>query len=204
MQQASRCTHLAAPRILRTPKFLSAIAHAPVLLSTTFIDACLAKNELQDPDDFLLQDAEGEDRFNLKLPAVIERAKANRGALLHGYSIYCTEHVRGGWETYKQIIEENGGACCIYRGRPNSVMASRRGEGQEVSQGGNSAENGRIFLVSSTAKQDAKLWAKFRKSVEGIGRMPMVVKHDWLLDVALSQEARGGEEYLLTEDMIDE
>ena len=159
---------------------------------------------MQDPNDFLLQDTEGEARYSLHLPAVLERAKANQGTLLQGYSIYCTEHVRGGWETYKQIIEENGGSCCLYRGRPGSVTASRRVEGEGVSQGVSGAEGGQIFLVSSASKQDAKLWAKFRHSVEGIAKVPMVVKNDWLLDVALSQEAKGGEEYLLTEDMIEE
>ena len=202
VQQASKCTHLAVPRILRTPKFLSAIVYAPMLLSTTFIDACLAKDELQDPTEFLLQDADGEARFSLKLPSVLKHAKANQGKLLRGYSIYCTDQIKGGWETYKQIIEENGGSCCLYRGRPGSVTASRRtSEGEQMSQ---APVGSKIFLVSSASKQDAKLWTKFRQTVEGIGRVPMVVKTDWLLDVALSQEARGGDDYLLTEDMIEE
>ena len=201
VQQASKCTHLASPRILRTPKFLCAIAHAPILLSTTFIDACLAKDELQDPEDFLLQDAEGETRFGLQLPNVLERAKANPGKLLRGYSIYCTDHIKGGYETYKQIIEENGGSCALYRGRPGSVTASRRtSEGDQMSQ---EPEGGKMFLVSSASQQDAKLWTKFRQTVEGIGRVPMVVKTDWLLDSALSQEARDGDGYLLTDDMIE-
>ena len=202
IQQASKCTHLAAPRILRTPKFLNAIAHAPVILSTAFVDACLAKDELQDPEDFLLQDGEGEVRFSIHLPSVLERAKTNQGKLLRGYSIYCTDNIKGGYDTYKQIIEENGGSCNLYRGRPGSVTTSRRtSEGDEMSQG---PESGKTFLVSSASKQDAKLWTKFRQTVEGIGRVPMVVRTDWLLDVALSQEARGGNDYLLADDMVED
>ncbi len=42
------CTHLAAPRILKTQKFICGLAHSPVVLSTDFIDNCLSEGKAMD------------------------------------------------------------------------------------------------------------------------------------------------------------
>lgn len=40
------CTHLAAAQIVRTEKFLCALAYAPVVVSLKWVEDCIAKDSL--------------------------------------------------------------------------------------------------------------------------------------------------------------
>ena len=196
----TKCTHLAAPRILRTPKFLCAMAKAPVLLSTQFVDECLAQNSLLRPEDYKLKDTEGEKRHDLRLIDVIERAKVNKGGLLRNCSIFCTEHVHGGFDAYKSIVDVNGGTCLLYRARGGSLPVSKSGDKDGSMEELEIEQSDYVYLITGTASADVKLWPKFRQMAQNVGKTPRIVKNDWLLDLALTQQIRWLDRYEVTED----
>ncbi|MCJ1475932.1 hypothetical protein MMC13_004596 [Lambiella insularis] len=183
------CTHLAAPKILRTQKFICAIAHSPMVLSTAFIDACIEQTKHVRPEDYRLNDLEGESRHRLTLAGVTARANANKGHLLRGQNIYCTEHIYGGFDTYKSIVEVNGGRCLLYRARAGSVTTGRVGACNGVDEDEHVEEPEYIYLISGPKPEEQRLWPKFRQMVEAIGKLPRIVRTDWMLDLALSQQA---------------
>lgn len=197
----TNCTHLAAPTIIRTQKFICALAHAPIVLSTDFVDRCLEENKKLPPEEFLLNDPEGETRLGMKLTDATARARENKGRLLQGYSIYCTETVHGGFDTYKSIIEANGGKCLLYRARAgssNSRVGGLDGEVDDVM----SDTPEYAYLISGIAHDELRLWPKFRHMAQAMGRFPRIVRTDWMLDLALSQRVTWHKSYELTEENV--
>lgn len=187
----SSCTHLAAPRIVRTQKFICAVAAAPKIISTKFIEACLAQDQICDPNDFLLQDREHEKMWNFRLADALKRAESNAGKLLQGRSIYCTEDVRGGFDTYKSIVETNGGTCRLYRARAVSNPGPR-------DESPSAAEE--VHLMSGTTPGELKLWPKFKVMAEAAGLIPFIVSTDWLLNSALCQTVLAPDPFTLSEN----
>ncbi|KAH0536184.1 hypothetical protein FGG08_006923 [Glutinoglossum americanum] len=188
VQNPLDCTHLAAPSLVRTQKFVSAMAAAPVVISTHWVDACLDKGRLLRPEDFLLKDTEGESRLGLRLADALKKAKQNRRSLLADETIYCTLAV---YDTYKIIIEANGGRCLIFRG------SSRGGAGSNASKAAGTAVtddesdgkgNDDMFLVSGETPEEKNLWTAFEKMAASKGRGARVVRTEWLLDVVMKQE----------------
>lgn len=196
------CTHLASPRILRTQKFICALAHAPVILSTKFVDDCLSQNQSPEPGNYLLQDTENEKKMGFKLSESLVRAKSNKGHLLQGYSIFCIESIHGGFETYRSIVEVNGGKCLLYRARAGTI-AALRADPDEETDSLEAGSSGYVYLISGTTPEEAKLWPKFRQMIEGMGKSPLVVRHDWILDLALSQKHQWRDVYPLTDKDVD-
>lgn len=178
---------------------MCAIAHAPALLSTSFVDDCLAQNALLPTEDYGLKDPDGEKRHEMSLIETVIRAKANKGRLLRQYSLYCTEHVHGGFDAYKSIVEVNGGRCLLYRARAGSVASSRIAEANSALEELESQESDYIYLISGTTHKDARLWAKFRELAQASSKTPRIVKNDWILDVALTQELRWKDDYEITD-----
>ena len=195
------CTHLASPRIVRTEKFICALAHSPVILSTNFIEDCLSSNSRPDPTKYLLRDSDYENSAGYELSSALARAKENKGRLLRGYSIYVTEAVHGGFDTYKSIIQVNGGKCLMYRARAGSASTLRAGLDESTDES-DSSQPEYVYLVSGTSHDEAKLWPKFRQMVTGSGKNPRVVRNDWLLNTTLSQEHHWKDYYALTEKDI--
>lgn len=185
-QDPSRATHLAAPSILRTHKFISAMAYAPTIISTDFIDKCLEKDEPLDPEAFLLQDKVNEKRFHISLAESRSRAKENRNKLLQGRTIYCVDNIHGGFDTYKSIIEANGGQCNLYRGRPGTMVPSRRADSETSTT--DDDNQGEVFLISGQGKDQERLWSRFRQMAEGSRKIPRIVRSDWLLECAMAQK----------------
>ncbi|KAL9029062.1 MAG: hypothetical protein Q9196_002644 [Gyalolechia fulgens] len=202
-QEPTQCTHLASPSILRTKKFVCALAHAPVVISTDYVDDCLAKDERLEPDDYLLNDPAGEERLGFVLSEAMSRAKNHRGRLLRGMTIYCTEPVKGGFDTYKAIIEANGGTCLLYKARASSATASRpTGPGGDP-EGMADDETDYIYLISGPSPAEIPLWSRFRSMVHAAGKHPRVVETDWLLNSALRQQVHWNEGYQLTEERVN-
>ncbi len=200
VQDPSTCTHLAAPHIVRTQKFICALAHAPTILSTSFVDQCLAKNELLSPTEFLLTDPESEKRLGFTLNDALIRARANQQRLLEGLTIYSTEGLQGGFETYKSIIEANGGRCLLYRARAGLVASSRTSGQDGASDREGHADSDIVYLISSLGHDETRLWRKFRQMAQSSGKTPRIVKTDWMLDIALSQRIQWNDSYEMTED----
>jgi hypothetical protein len=185
-QEPSRATHLAAPKILRTHKFISAMAYAPTIITTDFITKCIEKNKLLEPEDFLLQDKANEKRFHISLAQSQKRARENRNKLFEGQTIYCVENIHGGFDTYKSIIEANGGRCNMYRGRPGTMVPSRRAD-SEVSTTDDSFQ-AEVVLISGPDKEQARVWPRFRQMAEGSRKIPRIVRTEWLIESAMAQE----------------
>lgn len=181
-QDPSRATHMAAPTILRTHKFIAALAHAPAILSIKYVDDSLTSDELLDPQKYLLKDTVNEKKFGFTLKQSSERAKKNRNQLLAGRSIYCVEDIHGGFDIMKSIAEVNGGTCQTYRGRPTSLIPSHRAD-TDADPGDDEA-----ILISGTSKDDQRLWPRFQQMAEGARKVPRIVRADWLLETAMSQE----------------
>ena len=195
------CTHLASPRIVRTEKFICALAHSPVILSTSFIEDCLSSNSRLEPKNYLLQDLDYEKKAECKLSDALVRAKENKGRLFRGYSIYVTEAIYGGFDTYKSIIEVNGGSCFMYRGRAGGSAALKAGSEEDTDES-ESSQPEYAYLVSGTSHEEAKLWTRFRQMVAGSDKRPRIVRNDWLLNTALSQEHQWRDYYALTDKDI--
>ena len=198
---ASRCTHLAAPSILRTQKFVNALAYAPTIINVDFITDCIEKDTLLNPDDYILRDKASEKRYKFKLEEARQRAKENGNNLLQGRTVYCVETVNGGFDAFKSIIETNGGQCAMFRGRAGIAIGGRRAadEGDEE----NAASEREVYLLSGTEKSHEKLWPKFRALAHDAKKIPKIVRTDWLLDSVLCQELRWKDEWELGKEDVD-
>lgn len=195
---------------MRTQKFICALAHAPVVLSTNFIDDCLQHDQLLNPNDYILHDKEGEKRIGHKLSDALGRARENKGRLLHSATIYCTEPIHGGFDTYKAIVEVNGGKCLLYRARAGtsvSARVNRDGDGDDDDDKDKTKTESHflqyVYLVSGATLEESKLWPRFRQMVEEAGRTPRIVRSEWILNLALSQEAHWKPDYELTHKDVE-
>lgn len=200
MQDASRCTHLAAPSILRTQKFVNALAYSPKIVHADFITDCIDKDTLLDPDDYNLRDKDSEKRYKFKLDEARQRAKENKNKLLQGRTIYCMETIHGGFDAFKSIVETNGGQCAMFRGRAGITIGRGRAADEED---GNASSEREVYLLSGTEKSHEKLWPKFRSLAQDAKRIPRIVRTDWLLDSVLCQELRWKDEWELGKEDVE-
>ena len=200
VQDARKCSHLAAPSILRTPKFVNALAYSPVIVNIDFITQCLKKNDLLDPKEFALVDKTAEERFSFSLGDAAAKAKKNKNKLLQGHNIYCVETIRGGFDAFKSIVDANGGNCLLFRGR-----LAHKVQPQDSSDDGSDEDPSEteVYLLSSVIPEHQKLWPRFRQIVQEIGKTPRIVRVDWLLDIAMSQELHAADDYELNEEMVE-
>jgi hypothetical protein len=203
VQEASKCTHLASPSILRTPKFVTALAYSPVFISLDYVTECLEQNQPLDPSYFPLVDRNAERRLGFALEEARLRAQANKHRLLHGYHICCMESIRGGFDAFKSIVEANGGVCTLFRGRFSMNENRPRTYGEESDNGESKPETNDVYLLSGASPDQVKLWPRFRQLAKDIGKSPRIVQVNWLLDIAMSQEICWKDEYELSEKMID-
>lgn len=174
------CTHLAAPHMVRTEKFCCALAKAPIIVSTEWPQVCLKEDKIVDPEPFILRDSEGEERLNMNLKESLERARKNDGRLLQGQTIYCAPGVHGGFETYRRIVEANGGVCIAFR------MAKKAT---------NVPDSDKLVLLSGDDAGDKKLWKPFLKIAKYTGKDAVIYKPDWLLDLAMTQKVVWSDRY---------
>jgi hypothetical protein len=173
-----------------------------VIVNIEFITECLKKNELLNSDDFPLVDKAAEKRFGFSLEKARANAKKNKNKLLQGYQIYCVESIRGGFEAFKSIVDINGGTCTLFRGRVS--YHSQREESEDDSSSESEPSRKELYLLSSVSPEHQKLWPRFSQLAQSMSKTPRIVRVDWLLDIAMSQELRTAEGYELKEDMIDQ
>lgn len=195
----SKCTHLAASKILRTKKFMCALAYAPKVLSISFVEDCLAEKKLLDPNDYPLVDKAGEKNYGVSLQKSLERARARKRKLLNGMTIYVTKDIHGGYETYEAIIKANGGNPLMYQARPGSIQSRRPGskDGSDDEEG---VDDDVLYLIRGDTPTESKLAGRFVKTAAGVHWRPRVVSSSWLLDSALAQELKWKEEYEYGQD----
>ncbi|KAF4125599.1 BRCA1 C Terminus (BRCT) domain [Geosmithia morbida] len=199
VREGQACDYLAAPHIVRTVKFLSALARGPTVISSTFVEKALETGKVpESPEDFVLKDREAEKRYNISLDKSVRRAKANRGRLLWGVPVYCTENIRNGSESYKAIAEANSAIFKLYRARSGSTIKPTTAE----EDGGRPPEP--VYLLSNTSAEEKKMWPRFRDMAEKGNMEPRIVAPDWLLDVAMAQQVRFDEKFLVENFFKDE
>jgi len=205
-QNAREVDILVAPNIKRTRKFVAALAAAPLVVDTKYLDTALKQNKLIEGPS-LLQDRDTEERFGFKLVDALERAKLNQRKLLHGWSIFVTRDIPGGWETYKEIVQVNGGEVYRYEGRtgvtfPRRSLRDDSEHGDESEQEGSEDELDYVYLVSGTSEAEVKLWRTMRAQTEKQGLRTRIVRSDWLLNAAMSQLIQWDEKWELDEENV--
>lgn len=199
---------LVAPKILRTRKFVCALASAPMVVNTKFLDVALKQKTLiENPPP--LEDRETEERMGFKLADALERAKINDRKLLRGWSIFVTKEVNGGFDTYNDIITVNGGKALVYAGRTGLTLPKRRirpeddeDAGAESQHQGGDEEFDYVYLISGKMEPEVKLWKTFKALAEKQGLQARIVDTDWLLDAAMSQQITWKEKWLLDEGAV--
>ena len=197
---------LVAPKILRTRKFVRALACAPLVVDTTYLDTALKQNKLlEDPP--LLRDREAEERWNFSLSEALDRAEVNQRKLLRGWTIFVTKDVKGGFDTYKDIITLNGGVAMMYAGRtgvsiPKPRLRNDPEAGSESQNQGGDDEFDYTYLVSNESEAEVKLWTPFRDLARKQGFEARIVHTDWLLHAAMSQEVEWDEKWALDEASV--
>lgn len=184
MQEGQSCDYLAAPHIVRTIKFLRALARGAVVLSSAFIEETLDSGEVPDPGDYILKDRAAEKRFNFDLERSMARARANRGKLLQGVPIYCTEQVPKGPENLRAIAEANGAIFKLYRARSGTTIKPTTAEQDGF------AKPDPVYLLTGESGDEQQLWARFKDMAEKGNMEPRIVTPEWLLDVAMAQQVR--------------
>jgi hypothetical protein len=191
VQAGQPCDYLAAPHVVKTVKFLCALARGPTVLSSTFIDKALETGKIPDAEEYLLNDKDSEKRYSFKLETSAARAKYNKGKLLWSVPIYCTDKIRNGFESYKAIAEANGAIFKIYRARSGTTIKPTTAE-----EDGNAPPEP-VYLISSASPDEKQMWARFRDMAKNGNMEPRVVAPDWLLDVAMAQEVRFNKKFLV-------
>ena len=183
---------LVAPKILRTPKFVCALASAPLVVDTNYLDAALKQKKLLE-DPATLQDRDAEKRMGFVLTEALERAKINDHKLFRGWSIFVTRDIPGTFDTFKSIITLNGGNPMMYQGRTGTTIPKRRlkddpSAGGESQHQGGDEEYDHVYLVSGTSEPEQKLWKSFAELAAKQDLEARIVKSDWLLHAAMSQQ----------------
>jgi hypothetical protein len=181
---------LCAPNIVRTEKFISALACGPTVVSTSYLEYALKNHKLPPAEKHLLQDKNYEQQHGFKLQEALERARQNKKRLLRDWTIFCTDDVPGGYDTFKGIITANGGTCQKWAGRPTGIRAVKRTIDEsvgDISQNQEEDEGDVLYLISSDKPKNPSLWKKFRELAEKNDMVPRIVTTQWILFVVMAQ-----------------
>jgi hypothetical protein len=198
---------LCAPRPVRTKKFVAALACAPTLVSSTYLDYALKHNKLPPPEKHPLDAREFEEENGFLMEEAMTRAKQNKHRLLKDWTIFCSEKVIGGFDTYSDIVQANGGKCGMWKGRATHITASKRtvdrtSVANNESQNQKEDEGDVLYLISDPDKREFSNWAKFRELAQKHDMVPRIVRTSWLLGVAMSQYVHWKEEWELNEEIV--
>ncbi|PSS00871.1 hypothetical protein PHLCEN_2v4098 [Hermanssonia centrifuga] len=112
-QKPSECTHLVARSLVRTEKFLCAMATAPYVVTDAWVETCVSKNRIMPEEDFALKDPTSEKKYGFKLLDAIERSKANAGKVFAGKTFYLTPKVPVESKLLKNVVTAGGGQLLI-------------------------------------------------------------------------------------------
>ncbi|KAF2276225.1 BRCT domain-containing protein [Westerdykella ornata] len=196
---------LCAPTVVRTKKFVAALACGPTVVASSYLDFALVNNKLPPPEKHLLRNHDFETQHGFRLDEALERAKQNQKRLLRDWTIFCTEGVTGGYETFKEIIVANGGQCHLWKGRATKVSAYKRTintSDKDVSQNQEEDEGDGLYLISEAKKSELPLWTKFRELAQKHDMIPRIVTTEWILFVAMAQYVHWDEKWELKEEMV--
>lgn len=182
--------YLAAPKLVRTEKFLLALAKGPEIISTQFIDDVLDQGKMLPVEEYGLKDKANEDKLQVNLQTSLQRARALKGHLLTSVPIYCTADCKN-YESFQAIAEANGATFKQYKARSGTTIKPTTAEEDE----GKAPDP--VYLLSGSKESEKMLWPKFEKMARDGHMEPRIVHTDWLLDVAIQQEVYFDETYLM-------
>ncbi|KAK7057689.1 hypothetical protein R3P38DRAFT_2599145 [Favolaschia claudopus] len=106
--RATECTHLIVSHLARTEKFLCALTAAPYILTVDWANQSAAAERLLPEEDYLLEDEEGNNKFNFKLPEAVARARKLKGTLFRDHTFFITPQVQP-IDILRNVIQANGG-----------------------------------------------------------------------------------------------
>jgi hypothetical protein len=195
---------LCAPSVVRTKKFVAAMACGPTLVSSSYLDYAIKNKRLPPPEKHPLVALEFEKEHGFKMTEAVQRAKQNKRRLLKDWTIYCTPKIAGGVDTYRDIIEANGGKCLDWKGKTTAIASKRlvNNSAGEESQNQKEDEGDVLYLISDPDKKEFASWSKFRELAAKHDMIPRIVKTEWLLIIAMAQYVHWKEEWELTEDIV--
>ncbi|OSD06683.1 hypothetical protein PYCCODRAFT_1382487 [Trametes coccinea BRFM310] len=105
----TECTHLLVKSVVRTEKFLCAMAVAPYVLSEKWAIASATVRKLMPEDQYMIKDPETEKKYGFTLTDALQRAKKNAGKLFAGKTFYVTPKVSVDSKLLKNVVTANGG-----------------------------------------------------------------------------------------------
>ncbi|XP_057300521.1 PAX-interacting protein 1-like isoform X2 [Hydractinia symbiolongicarpus] len=101
------CTHLVAPKITRTVKFLSAVSICKFLVAPAWVDESFEARNFLEETNYTLVDPESEDLFGFKLTRSLQRAQTRQ--VCKGLHFHVTPSILPAPNAMKEIIECAGG-----------------------------------------------------------------------------------------------
>ncbi|KAF7289269.1 hypothetical protein MIND_01388500 [Mycena indigotica] len=107
--KTAECTHLVTTGVVRTEKFLCALAVAPVIVNEAWATESAAANEILDVSDYLIRDEEGERRYEFRLEEALNRARVLRGTLFKDHIFFMTPGSFNNLDLIRSVIQANGG-----------------------------------------------------------------------------------------------
>ncbi|KAG5651886.1 hypothetical protein H0H81_007043 [Sphagnurus paluster] len=105
----AECTHLLAPHLVRTEKFICALAHAAFILTEKWATESAAAKKLLDEEKYLLRDEANEKKFDFVLADALARAKKLGGTLFAKKVFYITPKVSVDIKLLRNVVTACGG-----------------------------------------------------------------------------------------------
>nr|GAT60529.1 predicted protein [Mycena chlorophos] len=115
--KVEECTHLIAPGIVRTEKFLLALANGAWMLSADWAIKSAREDYIQSEEAFMLSDDANEKKWGFTLKEAMKRAN-EPGKLFDGMTFYVTKSVSVDSKLLKAVVEAQGGKI----GTPNPTV----------------------------------------------------------------------------------
>ena len=140
----------------------------------------------QDPNDFPLKDHAGEERLGFKLKTSLERASSLKQKLFAHCCIFVSPNLGSTADVVCKLILENGGTSIKY----------------STSSRGTIMDTDKIIMHAlvcnedpTSLKAEEALSNKFCLQVDAIGKRPILINRNWVLNSVLKQELLPFEEY---------
>ena len=188
MSEGGHCTHLAAPHILRTEKFLCALAYAPIVASLKWVYDCLEKDTVlgmslltrltSDPKLYPLRDRENEKKYQFSLDESVSRARDNHRQLFKNYQVYISNSLST-HSALLRIVETNGGEARVVS---NTIKGRAR-----IMRTDYIRPVDQILICDPTA-EDQGLRNKFQQEVRTGNLKAGIYTPEWILRNVLRQK----------------
>lgn len=182
-------THVISPRIARTKKFVVAIPHGPFFVHWNWLLASTKAKKLQPEAEYPPEPAPPAPwSKNLKFDRVVANADKLRakGGLFKDFVILVSDAVTrtGGIETYRDIVEANGGTCGLI-GRRGTDLS--RGRVIMIAEGKDDPAIAKLTGSSTKSTKKGKENKETHKKAQEKDKNE-IYDREWLMICAIRQE----------------